>query len=618
MATILTANRTTPLTTSAPTEEVKPKAAEPKPAEPAAAKPAAPLAPSAADTFTRGDAQQRTAAPTGSTAPGAAPAAPGAAPAGTPPADPALSGDLRTQLQQTGATLDARRAGAPDAAATPSGTRTLPTTGNLSRSTMADRLSQGGGFLDVDKLPESMKKTLGGAGITDKDLGELAGPDRAIRGREDFQKLFDRVERGDKNGKKDSVALTDAQGRPTAAGHAMRALDQHVADGRVRTAREGGQRFAGNTTLDATMKGDKALKPGERGEHVERVQQALADMGYGNPETMGKGAFDSATAEGVRRFQRDAGLKPDGMVGRDTLGALAATAPKPGEQSTRAADFDRLYKDGRLDIGVAVGFDEENNHKPVESQVRAGLTARGFTPLSQEQIAAMPEADRTRLGLGADRLDPKASYYLRDDGAGGKDDAVVRLISPDQGGASARDSYKRSMAQDELVMYGGHARYGTGPDFDAKSSGAGNFVVDGNGNRRGDHVPDELRAAVGSKTRSDLSEVTARPDYQILSFAGCTTEDYVHRLRSTEAGGRDARSTDVWTTSMVGRFGHIAPSILNQIDGTLDRKTNRQIQEQQNSTFKTMLEAWKIPGKEGDPREGALLFVPSGTLDNGR
>jgi hypothetical protein len=493
---------------------------------------------------------------------------------------------------------------------------TLPRSGNLGREAMTSKLTAGGGYVQLDQLPDTLKAQLRTAGVTDRDLAAVAGSDGAIRGKEDFQRLFSQLDKGDKNGSADSVALTDQRGQATAQGRALQELDRHIAANRNRAAAEGGTRFAGDKRLEAAAKGGPALRAGETGEHIEKVQTALADMGLGNKETMKKGVYDEATMQGVRRFQREAGLTQDGLAGKDTLGALTATAPKAGQVSKASADYDKLFADGRVDIGIAVGFDEDGHHGMVETDVRVGLQKQGFKETPLADIEKMAPADRERLGLTDQRLDKNAAYFLKDDGAGNKDDAVARMITPAKGGPAALEGYKQMLRQDELVVYGGHARYGTGPDFDKKSSGEGNFVVDGHGNRRGDHLPGELRSAIPDTQRSDLSQVAERPAYQVLGFHGCTTEDYLTRLRANAPGGRDSKSTDVYTTSMVGRFNHVGPSISNLVGGTMERQSNRQIMELQNASFAQMLRGWKIPGKEGDPREGSLLITGSGFLDS--
>lgn len=57
------------------------------------------------------------------------------------------------------------------------------------------------------------------------------------------------------------------------------------------------------------------------GEEVREIQTALRKLGLFSANSTG--IFDAATMAAVQRFQRYHGLKPDGIVGRDTKSALA-------------------------------------------------------------------------------------------------------------------------------------------------------------------------------------------------------------------------------------------------------------------------------------------------------
>lgn len=74
---------------------------------------------------------------------------------------------------------------------------------------------------------------------------------------------------------------------------------------------------------------DKLLKQGARGEDVKMVQKLLADTGYYAGQV--DGVFGGATLEAVQKFQSYNGLKPDGVVGKETIAFLqrerASTAP---------------------------------------------------------------------------------------------------------------------------------------------------------------------------------------------------------------------------------------------------------------------------------------------------
>ena len=124
------------------------------------------------------------------------------------------------------------------------------------------------------------------------------------------------------------------------------------------------------------------FRQSDRGEHVRRVQQTLIDTGFMNPSGA-TGIYDRQTRLAVERFQRETGLSIDGNVGRETLSAMAATAPPPGQQLERRAEYDRMYRDGRLDMTIAVGYDEGGSVPDTERDILSGLRAQGYRALSQ-------------------------------------------------------------------------------------------------------------------------------------------------------------------------------------------------------------------------------------------
>lgn len=67
---------------------------------------------------------------------------------------------------------------------------------------------------------------------------------------------------------------------------------------------------------------DSMLKPGMRGDAVKRLQEALIFVGY--PEIVADGIYGDLTRDVVRAFQRENGLKTDGIFGGETLEKLLA------------------------------------------------------------------------------------------------------------------------------------------------------------------------------------------------------------------------------------------------------------------------------------------------------
>lgn len=67
----------------------------------------------------------------------------------------------------------------------------------------------------------------------------------------------------------------------------------------------------------------ETLRLGDRGEHVSNLQEKLATAGFAVSSQ--KGSFDEETEAAVRQFQQTKGLMVDGIVGKQTLGALTAS-----------------------------------------------------------------------------------------------------------------------------------------------------------------------------------------------------------------------------------------------------------------------------------------------------
>lgn len=76
----------------------------------------------------------------------------------------------------------------------------------------------------------------------------------------------------------------------------------------------------------------ETLRLGDRGEQVSNLQQKLAAAGFAVSSQ--KGSFDEETEAAVRQFQQAKGLTIDGIVGKQTLGALTASNLKERAQDS--------------------------------------------------------------------------------------------------------------------------------------------------------------------------------------------------------------------------------------------------------------------------------------------
>lgn len=88
------------------------------------------------------------------------------------------------------------------------------------------------------------------------------------------------------------------------------------------------RRFSWSEQLQRAAENAPALKNGASGDGVWELQDALYDLGYALRRSFkggrADGMFGPETADAVRAFQRDEGLEPDGVAGRQTLGRLDA------------------------------------------------------------------------------------------------------------------------------------------------------------------------------------------------------------------------------------------------------------------------------------------------------
>ncbi len=81
-------------------------------------------------------------------------------------------------------------------------------------------------------------------------------------------------------------------------------------------------------------------KIGSQGEEVKSIQRVLKEKGYYSGSI--DGIFGTATKRAVTEFQRDNGLKADGIAGEKTLKALGIG--KQGSGAYSSADYDLLAR----------------------------------------------------------------------------------------------------------------------------------------------------------------------------------------------------------------------------------------------------------------------------------
>jgi peptidoglycan hydrolase-like protein with peptidoglycan-binding domain len=116
--------------------------------------------------------------------------------------------------------------------------------------------------------------------------------------------------------------------------------------------------YMGDPRLEDAYDNSPAMRWGEKGDPVKKVQQGLIDDGFAMPVSTEKagepdGIFGSETFSVVKQFQAKHSLSQDGAVGRETMGKLdELAAAKPPEEKPESTN--------ELILRVMTGLPREN------------------------------------------------------------------------------------------------------------------------------------------------------------------------------------------------------------------------------------------------------------------
>ncbi|MEM9145766.1 MAG: peptidoglycan-binding domain-containing protein [Pseudomonadota bacterium] len=130
------------------------------------------------------------------------------------------------------------------------------------------------------------------------------------------------------------------------------------------------------------------MKIGSTGKDVTNLQQALQRAKL-RPRVEATGTYDKTTAAAVKAFQKQAGLKPDGIAGRTTMQHLGSGERAPVPLKRTIPDYNALYDNfghwmvkQRVRVRELITF-AEGHHDP-----RIVKLGKALAPLA-------PKADKT-------------------------------------------------------------------------------------------------------------------------------------------------------------------------------------------------------------------------------
>ncbi len=298
--------------------------------------------------------------------------------------------------------------------------------------------------------------------------------------------------------------------------------------------------FASDAGLEQVAAGQTQLASGAKGQDVSRLQRGLIAAGYPLPKFGADGGFGPETRAALTHVQTASGLPATGVLDPQTLAALDAAG---GAKATRYPEYDQLFAGGVLHGTIAIGYDEGNSDLDQRAQVIAGLKQRGFTT-----------------------SDNGASWQHTFSFNGQPVRAELALVDRDT--PQAKQQFAQAMSKSSLVIYAGHARYGSGPDFDPITSPAGNFVLGPS------YAPGHVTFGA-----NDLAKTPMTSAYQLMFFDGCQTTDYLKDLRSIPRN-KNASNLDLVVSDAPINWGDAAQNVFVALDGVLQQ---RSIDEMQSS-----------------------------------
>lgn len=358
-------------------------------------------------------------------------------------------------------------------------------------------------------------------------------------------------------------------------------------------------RFVGDPVLEMLCSGIGSLDSGAGRPHIWKIQMALRDLNF---KVSPNGSYLADTRAAVNAFQEaynvpvqaregadTMGENQKGKVGGATMAALDAYAPKnvPEEQppaekhAGQRPNYEELFKDGKFEITIALGYDDNSKvHIPKRRQAISYLQDEMDFKLTDPRVASKDEI--AAAGLAPDQIDRDLLYFTKDffsQTVKRNVSAVVKLLCPNEdgsNGAAMLEKYKTALENDDAVLYTGHARAGTGPDFDPHDSTAGNYVM-GKG-----YSAEYNKEIAGAENQLDKTKF--KKDYQLLQLWGCTTENYQPHLKKHlgKKGQNVLNNKDIVLTShpvlsQRGVFG-----VLSFLRGILAEQSAQTLQDMMN------------------------------------
>lgn len=157
------------------------------------------------------------------------------------------------------------------------------------------------------------------------------------------------------------------------------------------------------------------LKQGDRGAEVTRVQQQLQRLDYF--EEQPTGYFGDITENALKRFQRDRGLKPDGVFGPATEAALFGENQQESDSPFSDRGFSQQESDSPFNDSGFLSSDRENSAPIAAEESNTPIAAEQPQETERAEVEVDSQATATLLKL-RDKGDRVKQLQIRLEEAG--------------------------------------------------------------------------------------------------------------------------------------------------------------------------------------------------------
>lgn len=253
------------------------------------------------------------------------------------------------------------------------------------------------GVINVNDMAAENKEKLAKAGISEKDLVEIAGKDGQISGAREYDKLFKQLDKTDRNGSARSFEAHDSKGVQTKSGAAYEALKSEVDRNLAKANSQGvihlGMRPASVKEADALAKAN----PTENG-GVVRIEAYQSDgiMEYGGKShdlktQNGLDSFRDALTSGADKMPREQAQKFVDQLGtmkkesRDELAQLGLAFHRTGNGSL---PVNRFVLSGHGEPNATITGDDNGEVRLADLEKLATVFPAGAAKIEHVAVSA--------------------------------------------------------------------------------------------------------------------------------------------------------------------------------------------------------------------------------------